>query len=518
MLRPDPPSGARVAAAPAAGLAIVAAIAAFDVSDGNDTIVIGTVVLGAFVTALLGSAGQTIFVAAVGAACVLLSPAWNEDFGEATYFLRIAVVLTGGLVAVLAARGRRQHEIQRAAFALLTSLSRTVDEPMTAAQTMSRIEELLVPSIADICLIDVVQGEEVVRLSVKAVGDDAAEIEQLARERPINQAKTGVGTLVAVSSNEAQLFQHDDELLQASASDASDLALLRRLDIRSSAVIPLRTRGQVLGALSVGMRKRSGRAYHDGDLEFLQVVAGRVALALDNAGLSRDVRELEHQLRIALGDLSDAVTVTNADGHTVYANAVALELLGFAAEEELYASEPEDVMARFEITDEHGAPVPLDALPGSRLLRGERQVAPLLVRNVVRATGEERWLINKTSPVFSEDGELVRVVNVIENVTELKREERASHFIARASDILASSLDYEQTLQGVADMVVPELADWCGVSLPDGRGAIRTVAVAHQDPDKVALARRLAETYPDDAERRSRQRAGHSNRTVAAHQ
>ena len=62
------------------------------------------------------------------------------------------------------------------------------------------------------------------------------------------------------------------------------------------------------------MRKRSGREYRDGDLEFLKVVAGRVALALDNAGLSQDVRELENQLRIALGDLSDAVTVTDAEG------------------------------------------------------------------------------------------------------------------------------------------------------------------------------------------------------------
>ena len=278
-------------------------------------------------------------------------------------------------------------------------------------------------------------------MTVKATGDDAAEIERLVRERPINQAKTGVGTFVAISADRPQLFQHDDELLKKSATDADDLALLRRLDIRSSAVLPLRTRGQVLGAMSVGMRKRSGREYRDGDLEFLKVVAGRVALALDNAGLSQDVRELENQLRIALGDLSDAVTVTDAEGRTVYANAVALELLGFATEQELYSAEPDDVMARFEITDEHGAPVGLDALPGSRLLRGERRVDPLLVRNVVRETGEERWLLNKTSPVFDEDGEIVRVVNVIENVTELKREERAVTSSLVRPMSLASSLD-----------------------------------------------------------------------------
>ena len=79
MLRPDPPSGARLVAAPAAGLAIVAGITAFDVSSGNDTIVIGTVVLGAFVTALFGSPSQTVFVAAVGAVCILVSGTWNDN-------------------------------------------------------------------------------------------------------------------------------------------------------------------------------------------------------------------------------------------------------------------------------------------------------------------------------------------------------------------------------------------------------------------------------------------------------
>jgi PAS domain S-box-containing protein len=499
MLRPDPPSGARVIVAPAVGLAIVAGITAYDIGADTDSIVIGTVVLGAFVTALLGSPFQTALVAAAAAACALASGTWHDSFGDAPYVLRLTVVLIGGLVAFVAATGRRQHEIQRAAFALLTSLSRTVDEPMTPAQTVNRIEQLLVPSIADICTIDVVRGNDVVRLSVKAIGDDAAEIEELVRERPVNAAASGVGSTVAIVSEQPQLFHHSDELLQRSAVDAADLALLRRLDISSTAVLPLRTRGRVLGALSVGMRKRSGRRYRESDLDFLKIVAGRVALALDNAGLSQDIRELEHQLRIALGDLTDAVTVTDADGRTVYANPVALELLGFETEDELYAAEPETVMARYEITDERGAPLDVEALPSSRLRSGERHVEPLLVRNVVRATGEERWLINKTSPVFDEDGEIVRIVNVIENVTELKREERASDFVARASDILASSLDYEQTLQRVADLVVPELADWCGVSLPDGRGTIRTVAVAHQNPDKVALARRLADTYPEDA-------------------
>jgi CHASE3 domain sensor protein/anti-sigma regulatory factor (Ser/Thr protein kinase) len=90
----------------------------------------------------------------------------------------------------------------------------------------------------------------------------------------------------------------------------------------------------------------------------------------------------------------------------------------------------------------------------------------------------------------------------------LKREEKAATeatlaqarlaVLARASEILAESLDYERTLEQVAQVVVPVIADWCSVDLADGHGALRSVAVAHVDPAKVQMARELQERYPPD--------------------
>jgi serine phosphatase RsbU (regulator of sigma subunit) len=68
--------------------------------------------------------------------------------------------------------------------------------------------------------------------------------------------------------------------------------------------------------------------------------------------------------------------------------------------------------------------------------------------------------------------------------------------LAETGEALASSLDSRDTLQQVADLCVPELADWCAVSLPDEHEQLRTVAVAHTDPAKVALAQRVGERYP----------------------
>ncbi|HET6563214.1 MAG TPA: SpoIIE family protein phosphatase [Marmoricola sp.] len=70
-------------------------------------------------------------------------------------------------------------------------------------------------------------------------------------------------------------------------------------------------------------------------------------------------------------------------------------------------------------------------------------------------------------------------------------------FLAQASVELASSLDYEATLRSVAWLAVPRLADWCAISLEQD-GVLRALAVAHVDPDKVALAQELQERYPAD--------------------
>ncbi len=223
----------------------------------------------------------------------------------------------------------------------------------------------------------------------------------------------------------------------------------------------------------------------------------------DAAALATLDGALAGRLHTILDGLAEAVTVTEAGGRTIYANQAAVRLLRLERAADLLEASAGDMMDRFDVYDEHGARVSLEQLPGSRVHAGARDVEPMLVRNVVKATGEERWLLNKTTAITDERGGVVRVVNVIEDVTEAKRAELAQRLLAEASDALASSLDYEATLQRVAEVAVPGFADWCGVDVPGPGGFVQSVAVAHADPEKVALARRLRARYPlrmDDAD------------------
>ena len=120
-----------------------------------------------------------------------------------------------------------------------------------------------------------------------------------------------------------------------------------------------------------------------------------------------------------------------------------------------------------------------------------------------RADGEYRWVLDSGVPRYTPAGAFVGFIGSCIDITERKRAEELLRFPAEASSVLAASLDYETTVQNVARLVVPFLADWCGVDLIEDDGSIRPYAVAHVDPAKVAWARELRRRYPTDPDART---------------
>ena len=73
--------------------------------------------------------------------------------------------------------------------------------------------------------------------------------------------------------------------------------------------------------------------------------------------------------------------------------------------------------------------------------------------------------------------------------------QRRIAFLARASDVLHSSLAYEETFRTLLDLIVPALATYCVIDIVEEGGAVRRLHVVHADPEKRALAERLL-AYP----------------------
>lgn len=109
-----------------------------------------------------------------------------------------------------------------------------------------------------------------------------------------------------------------------------------------------------------------------------------------------------------------------------------------------------------------------------------------------KAEGIDGWFRNMA--VRLGDG----VAISFHDISGRKRAEEAQRLLIEASRILAASLDYETTLQSVARLALPVLADVCAVDILDADGVLRRVAVAAADPVKDALARDLQRCYPPD--------------------
>jgi len=80
---------------------------------------------------------------------------------------------------------------------------------------------------------------------------------------------------------------------------------------------------------------------------------------------------------------------------------------------------------------------------------------------------------------------------VVRDVTEQKRNESEQRFLAEVGPVLATTLDYEETLSRIAEMATRGLADFCIVDLVDERGEVRRARVVSQDPSKVWICQML---------------------------
>ena len=290
-------------------------------------------------------------------------------------------------------------------------------------------------------------------------------IEEFDRRYPLDP-DSPVGSPQVIRSGEPLLMAETPEgLWEQVAQDPEHLRLLREIDIVSSLVVPLRVRNEVIGDIALAM-SISGRRYGEEDLRHAQQLADRCALAIDNARLFTELREARDELSAILEGVADAVLVQQPDGRLVYANDAAVRLLGYPDAATMLLAETEELRGRFRPRDELGAALPVATLPGRRALVGE-QPEPLTVR-YRHPDGSDRWARMQARPVRGEDGAVRVAITVIEDITELKRAEFASRFLAEASRALTASLDLRGMLEHVASLAVPAVADRCVIELVEG--------------------------------------------------
>ncbi|MBW3630580.1 MAG: PAS domain S-box protein [Gemmatimonadetes bacterium] len=120
----------------------------------------------------------------------------------------------------------------------------------------------------------------------------------------------------------------------------------------------------------------------------------------------------------------------------------------------------------------------------------------------LRGDGSNATVLDRGYVLRNERGGPSRMIGSMMDVTERKRVEEDQRFLARASALLDTSLDYEATLASLARLTVPSKADYCLIDVVEPSGDVRRVGTAHVDPRKEHILsrekRQPAEADPED--------------------
>ena len=288
------PRGALSVWPPLLGLVVLGGLTAIDAAWASDQILIATVLLAPFVTALWGSVRDTVLVGAATAAVTVASGAWNDNFGSGDYVVRLAVVLAGCGFAVAAARTRERLSLDRERFGMLWAIARLSVGPARAEEDiLQRVADILVPALADVAVLELLSAD----------GRPGGRVASASREPGVPALAEALRAAGAAS---AMGDRAGAAVVEPPGAEA--------VGLRSAVAVPLRARRVVIGTLAMACTDVSGRRFDAADLEFTDVLAGRVGLVLDNSGLATAIELLEAQRTAALERLAEAVVIEDATG------------------------------------------------------------------------------------------------------------------------------------------------------------------------------------------------------------
>jgi signal transduction histidine kinase/CheY-like chemotaxis protein len=435
----------------------------------------------------------------------------------------------------------------------LSEASAVLGASLDSRETLARITRLAVPALGELCLAySSVEGDAIALIEAAHTGSTRAATLQQRLQRRLLDAHDDHPIAVAVGSGRAVLYAAvPDGVLELLAGDADGAEELRALPPVSYMAVPLAVSGRVLGAIALASANPE-RPYGPADLALAEELAARAALAVEHARLYEAERRARHTAELAgerttrlqalTASLAEALTpaqvaavivdqavsAVNASsgyvallrddgsefemlGQTGYSRRIASNWQRFRAN----AGSPiadaartgEPVWLESNRDWEERYPLLSDLRPSTGSVASA--LLPLKVEGRViggmglnfpearRFSPDERAFLLALARQCAQALERTRLYEAERQAREVaEAAQRRLAFLAGASAVLASSLEYATTLENVARLTVPALADWCFVDLVEEDDEVRRVAVCCADPAQEELAKALRNFPP----------------------
>ncbi|MEH1916374.1 PAS domain S-box protein [Nostoc sp.] len=502
----------------------------------------------------------------------------------------------------------------------ITQISSLLSTSLDYEQTLEQIAKISVPQLADWCSVDILNEDgSIRRLPIAHTDPSKAELARKLQEYATYYKGASAITKVLQTGQSELISEVSDSLLVASTQNQEHLELVRQLGMKSVMIVPLIAKGRVLGTISF-VTTQADRRYDRTDLTLATDITQRVALAVENAQLYRDIHqalihyaeslslldallgaapvavcfldrelryirinqvfadingltieehlgckfrevlpamaaELEPQLQrvldtgesllnmeisgetreqperygywlgnyypvrnamgetvgigIILADVTVAkqtevalreseerframfnqaavgIALVALDGQFLQVNPALCEITGYSLEELIQ-------MNFQEIT--HPDDLEVDLENAGRVLAKEISGYSLEKRYICK-DGSIVWVNLTSSTVWDVNGQPMYALGIIEDISHRKRIEATQNFLVEASTLLAASLDYEITLENVANLAVPTLADLCIVDVFEEDWSSKQIAIAIADPTKLNILDEIRRRY-----------------------
>ncbi|NDJ25793.1 response regulator [Nostoc sp. B(2019)] len=333
---------------------------------------------------------------------------------------------------------RMEAEIEKQNYSLLSEASRLLASSLDYHTTLSKLANLVVPTLADCCLIDVVESNLTV-FEEPVIAAASPEIEALAlvlRRLYSNSIDADFGVRNVLRTGKPQLVSDaSDAFLLAMRQDAESLRLMRQINIQSYMIVPLVARDAYgglhlrnLGTITF-LTNQPNRRYSRTNLAMAKALAQRAATAIDNTRLYQQARDanrikdeflavLSHEIRTPLNPILGWAKLLRSNKLDQKKTAFALETIERNAQLQTKLIE--------------------DLLDISRILRGKLSlnVCPVDLATIVRAAMEtvrlsaeaksiqiHSDLDSTVGQVFGDSGRLQQVVwNLLSNAIKFTPE------------------------------------------------------------------------------------------------
>jgi PAS domain S-box-containing protein len=437
---------------------------------------------------------------------------FRKDGSRLPVLLAVTVVeeREGQCIAfVLDITARKREELAQQ---LLSEAGQVLASSLDYQTTLQELVRLPIPHFADLCVVNMVAADGLFQqVAAHADPDKLKVLEELEQHYPTDP-NTPHGYPHVIRTGQAELLPEiPAAVLSSVAKDAGHLALIQALNISSNLCVPLIARGKPLGAMTLSWAE-SDRHYGQEDLALATELARRAALAVDNARLYEESRQLNaaleqrvlertqelqiansqlaaeiaereraeeslaeerNLLRTLIDNLPDYIYVKDSQSRFIIANQATAQGLGVASPEELVGKSDFDLFSP-ELAAQYYADEQSVIASGQSLLNREE--------TTVYPADERGWASTTTIPLRDQQGQVIGLVGISRNITERKQMEAE---LAEIQHRLVESLEQERIHQAqeLHDGPVQEL-----YTVSFSLSGLKTALAADSDVAQLAAA------------------------------